>query len=166
MHQTKLIFAVVALTAMSAGCAANVTDSDAESLINKEVEARETLNSILFDQRTYYLENRAFTTSLRDLETMQISLDSPNYRYAIQPKPSKQKGVSVTATPKRPNLRSFTGVVFALDAGKEKLTISEICETTKPSNQAPVAPTAPKGPRDAIQCPTGSISALGFLALQ
>lgn len=165
MLQTKLVLPIVALAVISVGCTNNMTTSKSVS-VAKETEARDTLNSILFDQQTYYIEHRAFTTSIQDLKTMKTTLESPNYKYSIQAKPNKQKGVSVTATPKRPDLRSFTGVVFALDTGKETLTVSEICETMNPASQAPAAPKAPQRPTDKIQCPVGSNSSLSVVALQ
>lgn len=165
MRQTNLIFSVVALALVSAGCTSNISASTLSSA-SKETEARDTLNSLLFDQRTYFIENRRFTTSLTDLRRMNSRMDSPNYVYRIKPKPTQQKGIFVTATPRRPGLRSFTGVVFAVDAGKQQLMLSEICETTKPSTRPPAPPAAPARPIDDIQCPVGSNPALALLALQ
>jgi hypothetical protein len=168
MFTTKLAFTFMALLMVSTGCAANnqATSKAAMTATAREIEARDTLNSILFDQQTYYISNQAFTTSLKDLETMKTSLESPSYKYAIKPKPDKQTGVLVTATPKLPNLRSFTGVVFALNSGKERLTVTEICATAKPSNRAPAAPAIPRSARDMIRCPAGSDSSVTMLALQ
>ncbi len=168
MRQTKLIFSIAALAIAIAGCtdSATVAPDPKEIAVAKEVEARQAISSILFDQQTYYIENRTFTTSAKDMETMDARVESSDYVYRILPKPSKDKGIAVTATAKRPELRSFTGVVFALRAGEQKLTISEICETTQPSKQAPLVPSAPHRPTDPIQCPAGSRSSLAYLALQ
>ncbi len=169
MQLTKLVLSILSLATLCAGCTlpsmGSKTDSTASSMV-KEVEARDTLNAIMFDQQTYYITNQAFTTSLKHLDTMKTSLESPTYKYSIQVKPDKQKGVWITATPRHPNLRSFTGVVFALKVGNERLTVTEICETTTPSKQAPAPPTIPKTAREAIQCPAGSMPSMKVLAMQ
>jgi len=168
MRQIKLIFAFAALAALSGGCSFVDSRSQASSLSAQSVElgARDTIGSILFDQRTYYLENQQFTSSVRNLRTMNYKLESPTYVYEIKTKPGNRNSVTVTATSRKPNLRSFTGVAFAVEAGKQKLTISEICETIKPSKQAPATPTAPDRPSDPIQCPAGSRSSSSVVALQ
>ncbi|MBF2028236.1 MAG: type IV pilin-like G/H family protein [Oscillatoriales cyanobacterium C42_A2020_001] len=165
MRGSKAIFSVAALVVAIAGCT-NSSDVSNLSPVTKEVEAKESVGAILFDQRTYYIENQAFTTSASNLRTLANKLDTPNYIYKLKAKPNQRTGIAVTATPKRPNLRSFTGVVFAVNAGKQTLTISEICETTEPSKQPPAAPSAPRGPRDVIRCPVGSRSAIAVVAQQ
>lgn len=165
MHKIKLVLFVAALAVISGGCLPNNATTKTSSSA-METEARVSINSILFDQRTYYIENQKFATSIGNLRTMNPKMESPSYTYAIKAKPGIRNSVAVTATPKSANLRSFTGVVFAVKAGKEKLTISEICETTKPSKQAPTPPPAPKRPSEQIRCPVGSRSSSSVLALQ
>lgn len=165
MYGSKAIFSVAALTVAIAGCTNN-PDVSKLSSVPKEVEAKEAVGAILFDQRTYYIENQAFTTSASKLRTLANKLDTPNYTYKLKAKPNQRTGIAVTATPKLPNLRSFTGVVFAVDAGKQTLTISEICESNEPSKQPPSAPSAPQDPRDVIRCPVGSRSAIAVVAQQ
>ncbi len=162
MRGSKTVFSAVILTVAIAGCTTS-PDVTEQSSIPKEVEARDAISAILFDQRTYYIENQAFTTSASNLRTLTTKLDTPNYTYRLVAKPNQRTGIAVTATPKRPNLRSFTGVVFAIDAGKETLTISEICETNGPSKKPPTPPTAPQSPRDMIRCPVGSRSAIAIV---
>jgi hypothetical protein len=169
MHQKKFVLLLFTLATACIGCTPEITSSPSPSVlkeVSKEVEARELVNSILFDQKAYYIGNEAFTTSTRNLPATNASMESPNYKYQIRPKPDKRKGIAVTATSKRPNLRSFTGVVFVLNKGKEKMTMSEICETTKPSKTAPNPPAMPKRATEQIQCPAGSRSAMAVLALQ
>lgn len=169
MHQKKFTLLLSALATACIGCTPGITSSPSPSApkdISKEVEAREFVNSILFDQKAYFIGNEAFTTSIRNLPAINASMESPNYRYQIKPRPDKRKGVAVTATSKRPNLRSFTGVVFVLDKGKDKMTMSEICETTKPSKTAPTPPVMPRRATEQIQCPAGSRSSMSVLALQ
>ncbi|MDX2232830.1 MAG: type IV pilin-like G/H family protein [Leptolyngbyaceae cyanobacterium bins.349] len=151
---------------MNVGCTPATVTEPKVSSISKEVEAREAIRSILFDQRTHYIGNQTFTTSLKNPSTMNSKMETPNYTYRIKPKPSKEKGVVITATPRQPGLRSFTGVAFAIASGKDKQTMSEICETTKPSKTAPKAPAAPQRINQMIQCPVGSKSSMSFLAAQ
>ncbi|MDX2242305.1 MAG: type IV pilin-like G/H family protein [Leptolyngbyaceae cyanobacterium bins.302] len=166
MHKIRFLLpALIALTLASVGCSAEVK-TPKTATVSMEVEAREAIGSILFDQKAYYIGNQAFTTSVRNLPAVSSAMESPNYSYKIKAKPDTRKGIAVTATSKHPNLRSFTGVVFVLDAGKEKLTVSEICETTQPSKDAPNPPAVPKRPSEQIRCPVGSRSALSVLALQ
>uniref|UniRef100_A0A832H409 General secretion pathway protein GspH n=1 Tax=Oscillatoriales cyanobacterium SpSt-402 TaxID=2282168 RepID=A0A832H409_9CYAN len=165
MRGSKAFLSVATLTVAIAGCTVT-PDVIKQSSVPKEVEARDAIGAILFDQRTHYIENQAFTISASNLRTLATKLDTPNYTYRLAAKPNQRTGIAVTATPKRPNLRSFTGVVFAVDAGKETLTISEICETNGPSKKPPIAPAAPKGPRDVIRCPMGSRSTIAVVAKQ
>jgi hypothetical protein len=167
MRQTTLIPCFIALAFMSTGCAPSTVTGPKVSFASQELEARESVRSILFDQRTHFIGNKSFSTSPQDLKTMTNGVvESASYKYRIQPKPSKEKGVMVTAISKRPGLRSFTGVVFAMKDGKEKIMVSEICETMKASNQPPKAPAIPQQVRQPIQCPVGSQSSTTLLALQ
>lgn len=165
MHKIRFLLPVIALAFASVGCSADVK-SPKTTTVSMEVEAREAIGSILFDQKAYYIGNQAFTTSTRNLPAISSAMESPNYSYKLKAKPDMQKGIAITATSKRPNLRSYTGVVFVVGAGKEKLTVSEICETTNPSKNAPTAPAVPKRPNEQIKCPVGSRAALSVLALQ
>jgi hypothetical protein len=62
----------------------------------------------------------------------------------------------VTAKAKNPELKSYTGAVFAIKANDEVTTVSVICGTDQPSTTPPVMPMAPKNAEEAIKCPSGS----------
>ena len=168
MRQTVLFLSCLALAAASVGCAALSADESAttnkESTLAREIDARQAIRSILFDQQTYFIENSRFTTSSSKGVKLDARVESPDYTYRIQPKVSKQKGILVTATAKKPGLRSFTGAVFAVPTREGKLTISDICETTEPSQKAPVITEVPQRPDADIKCPPGSQSSLAILA--
>ncbi len=130
-----------------------------------ESDAKDTVGSILFDQKTYFMENDAFATSIQSLKTSVLA-ETQSYKYKLSPRPNPAQGVMITATSKQPALKSFTGVVFAVKSKKGLTTISQICETVKPSTVAPKAPSVPKQSSDKLRCPTGSRSTLDVVAMQ
>ena len=130
-----------------------------------ESDAKDAVGSMLFDQKTYFLENDSFATSIKSLKTSVLS-ETQSYKYKLSPRPNPAQGVVITATSKQPTLKSFTGVVFAVKSNKGLTTISQSCETVKPSTVAPKAPSVPKQPSDKLRCPTGSRSTLDVLAMQ
>lgn len=155
-------FSAIALTIV--GCTSTKT-SETQSKAPIELDTKDAVNSILFDQKTYFMENDAFATSIKSLKTSVLA-ETQSYKYKLTPKPSAAQGMVVTATSKQPALKSFTGVVFAVKSNKGLTTISQICETVKPSTVAPKAPSVPKIPSDKLRCPTGSRSTLDALAMQ
>lgn len=167
MRRTFLFLSCLALAATSVGCAAlsaNESATEQDSTLTREIDARQAIRSLLFDQQTYFIENSRFTTTSHKGVNLDARVESLDYAYQIQPKVSKQKGILVTATAKKPGLRSFAGVVFAVPTPEGKLTISEVCETTEPSQKAPVITDVPQRPDAEIKCPPGSRSSLATLA--
>jgi hypothetical protein len=155
-------FSAIALTAV--GCT-SVKTPETQSKAPIELGARDAVSSIVFDQKTYFMENDAFTTSVTSLKSS-ILTETQSYRYKLTPKPNSTQGVVITATSKQPALKSFTGVVFAVNSKKGKMTVSQICETVKPSNVAPSSPSMPKQASDKMACPKGSRSTLDLVAMQ
>lgn len=168
MRRTFFLFPCLALTVASVGCSAIAPNesptSEKDFTIAREIDARQAIRSLLFDQQTYYIENSSFTTTPLKAVKLDARVESPDYTYQIQPKGSKLKGVVITAVAKKPGLRSFTGVVFAVPTREGKLTISDVCETIEPSQQAPVITEIPQRPDEEIKCPSGSRSSLSILA--
>ncbi|NJP08882.1 MAG: hypothetical protein HC866_04860 [Leptolyngbyaceae cyanobacterium RU_5_1] len=156
MYQYKMLVSVGAIAVVTAGCMSKVPSNKVASE-SIESGAKTSVESLLFDQKTYFLENRAFTTSVKDLKTGLLT-ETQSYQYKLAPQPNKYKGVAIKATSKKSNLRSFTGVVFVVKSGKEQVTLSQVCETVNPSKVAPTAPTNPKKASDKIECPSGSRS--------
>jgi Type IV pilin-like G and H, putative len=162
----KNIACVGAIALMAVGCTSQASVKVAEVAAEAnaiESEARSAVRSLLFDQQTYFIENNKFAISIPQLKSGPLTENS-NYRYAFTPKPDRKKGIAITAIPKKPNLRSFTGVAFAAKLGKDQMTVTQICETTKPSKKAPVAPATPKRASDKLDCPTGSRNADDIVA--
>jgi hypothetical protein len=65
----------------------------------------------------------------------------------------------MTAKAKSPELKSYTGTVFAIKANDEVTTVSVICGTDQPSTTPPAMPIAPKNAEEEIKCPAGSTAA-------
>lgn len=131
--------------------------------LNLEREAKSSVGSMLFNQQTHFLAKQAFASSFKDLK--EDAVNTKDYSYRIVLKPNKFKGVAVTATSKNPKLRSYTGVVYVVNSKQAgNITLSQLCETQKPSKIAPIAPATPKRASDKLRCPAGSRSAFDLLA--
>ncbi|GAB4326061.1 MAG: hypothetical protein OHK0047_11290 [Leptolyngbyaceae cyanobacterium] len=164
MRRLSVLASLSAIALMAVGC----TSTKKTEILAKapiELDAKDAVGSILFDQKTYFLENDTFATSIQSLKTSVLP-ETQSYRYKLTAKPNPAQGVVITATSKQPTLKSFTGVVFAVKSKKGLMTVSQICETVKPSTVAPTAPSIPKQSSDQLRCPTGSRSTLDVLAMQ
>jgi hypothetical protein len=155
-------FSAIALTVV--GCTSTKTLEN-QSKAPIELGARDAIGSILFDQKTYFMENAAFATTVQSLRSSVLT-ETQSYKYKLTPKPNSAQGIVITATSKQPSLKSFTGVVFAVKSKKGPITVSQICETVNPSKVAPVAPSLPKQASDRLRCPSGSLSTLDVVAMQ
>jgi hypothetical protein len=164
MHRFSVFasFSAIALTVV--GCT-STKSSDILSQAPIELGARDALNSILFDQKTYFMENDTFATSVKSLKSSVLT-ETDSYKYKITPKPNSSRGIVITATSKQSSLKSFTGVVFAVKSKKGPITVSQICETVNPSKIAPASPALPKLASDTLRCPSGSRSTLDIVAMQ
>ena len=120
-------------------------------------EAKQFIGTINRAQQAYYLENGKFSPTLQQLE-IGIKPETENYRYRIlnQGKQTQSKIAVSTATAKKPELRSYTGVAFIKKVQGELLTQTAICETDKPSTTPPVTPKIPIKESQAFVCPRGS----------
>lgn len=164
MRRLSVLASLSAIALMAVGC----TSTKNPEILAKapiELDAKDAVGSILFDQKTYFLENDTFATSIQSLKTSVLP-ETQSYRYKLTAKPNPAQGVVITATSKQPTLKSFTGVVFAVKSKKGLMTVSQICETVKPSTVAPTAPSIPKQSSDQLRCPIGSRSTLDVLAMQ
>lgn len=177
MRHFWLLASVGAIALATLGCTPKnppVSSNNAVSFASKmeeadmamlEADAKDSISSMLFDERTRFLEKQAFSTAVADLKTI-TSPEDKSYKYKIEPISDKKKGVAITASSKQPGFRSFTGVVFVLEAKSGPMTVSQICETVQPSQLAPITPLMPNGPSEKIRCPNGSRSSLELAALQ
>jgi uncharacterized protein (TIGR03067 family) len=119
----------------------------------EESEGKNNLKSISRAQQAYYLEKAQFSNKLDDLG-LGIKPDTENYRYKIAIAATNQ--VVIAAQAKKPQLKSFTGVVIAekpANASAET-TLSFACETEQASTTPPTVGSITRSVE--FQCPIGS----------
>ncbi len=162
---TSLSTLAMVLAVTIAGCGNQPPKVAGQNTISLESEARDTIQSVLFDQKKHYLENNRFTVSPTELGDAEITMQSPTYQYTLKAKPNAKKGVAIVASPRKPNLRSLTGVVFAVNSkSAENLTISQICESNGPSTMPPQFVSIPETATDKMACPAGSRASFDLVA--
>jgi hypothetical protein len=157
------VVGVGAAIALLASCSTPDSGKSQISSATLESDAKSSVDSMLFDQQTYFLENDKFAASVGQLKSG-LASETKSYTYTFVPRPNQRQGMAIKATPKVPNLRSYTGVAFAVKLGRESMTVTQVCETEAPSTTAPVAPANPSRPSDKIVCPPGSRAAFSVLA--
>ena len=126
----------------------------------KQTEAKHYVGAMVRSEQAYFLEYRKFTPSLNELQ-VGIPSESTNYRYALTLQDSSPQAVMITAVPKKPGLKSYTGVVFANGTGQAATSVVQICLTEQPSSTPPAMPIAPQNISEPIRCPPGSQAILG-----
>lgn len=124
----------------------------------KQSEGKTYIGTMTKGQQIYRLEQPTFANSIGELE-IGIKPETVNYSYKIVPQPDQSKSVMMTAVPKTPVLKSYTGAVFAIKKGKEDFTtVIVICESDRATTTPPSMPAAPKDELTPIECPAGSRS--------
>lgn len=154
---------VGAIAVISGGCEFFETKQPVNPTALIEAATLEQIDSLMFAQKIYFLENQSFTTSFNRLK-MSMPLETQNYQFKLTPQPNAGKGMAVTAIAKNPNFRSFTGVVFAVPTGKDTMTVSQICQTSQASVVPPAIPKVPTNLINGIQCTKGSRAAYDYIA--
>lgn len=115
-------------------------------------EAKANLGTINRAQQAYQLENKVFAKSIQDLDTR---VSGTFFTYQIEP--SRNPNVVVTtATPTKPDLKSYTGVAFIIGSGQAANFGSGICETNAVSPTPPQLTSIPTSVAEPIECPPGS----------
>ncbi|WP_392533451.1 type IV pilin-like G/H family protein [Nostoc sp. C117] len=119
-----------------------------------KVEAKKVIASINLAQQAYYLQNQKFGT----LEQLNLGIkpETENYHYRIVPSFQQAQIVISTAAAKKPQLKSYTGIVFNRTVKGQAMAITGICETDEPSNKPPLRPIFSNQKSQQIQCPVGS----------
>jgi hypothetical protein len=126
---------------------------------NRDVEmrAKTELEMINMQQRSFFMRTNRFATSLNSLSF--APPQSEHYKYAIV-EADETKSI-ITATARKPGLRSFTGVVYGVKSMKrfaspqkqmEQMSwfeASEVCATSEPS----MIPPTPQVTEHEIICP-------------
>lgn len=118
-------------------------------------EAQVYIATINRGQQAYYLEKGKFGNTIQQLE-IGIKPETENYRYRIVNLGKGNQTTISTATAKKPELKSYTGVVFVRRVQGETVTNTAICETDKPSSKPPATPKIPLKESQQVQCPAGS----------
>jgi hypothetical protein len=121
----------------------------------QQSEGRTYIGAMGRAQQAYYLEKDKFAKEMSELG-LGIKPETEAYRYQIVPQRDSTRSVMMTATAKRPELKSYTSAVFVVKDNKETLTITGICETDKPSVTPPGMPQVSSNTPAKIECPAGS----------
>lgn len=132
-------------------------DAEEPRVQKPEDEAKKYMYALTKVQQAHYQELGKFA---REIEEVSIGLrtETESYRYQIVPPRDDTQSVLITAVAKNSTLPSYTGVVFATKVNGEATTLTQICETQKPSTSPPTMPIAPTDGSLKIQCPAGSRS--------
>jgi hypothetical protein len=136
-----------------------LTNSDPGDSTRKgtEADAKQIIGTMNRAQQAYYLEYGKFATTINELQ-IGIKPETENYRYRIVPQGKGNQSIINTATAKKPDLKSYTGIVFIRKVKGQDydLTYAAICETVKPATIPPSNPRIPTQESQAVQCPVGS----------
>lgn len=121
----------------------------------RQAEAKAYVSAINRGQQAYRIEKPTFSNSLEQLG-LGIKPETKNYNYYIIPQPDNSSSVIVTAHPKNPGLKSYTGAVFAIGKGNDVTTVTVVCESLISTTVPPAIPAPPKDEKSPIECPPGS----------
>jgi hypothetical protein len=132
-----------------------IIDLAAQKKQARESEGQQYIDSMNSAQQALYIENGKFATAIDELG-LGIKLDTDNYSYQIVPQSGSIPSAMMTAKAKSPELKSYTGAVFAIKVNGEFTTVSVVCGTDQPSTTPPAMPIAPKNAEEEIKCPAGS----------
>lgn len=135
----------------------NVEVNSMRTLVSRaqQSEGKQNTGAMNRAQQAYYLEKDKFAQEISEL-SIGIKPETENYRYQIIAQKDSNRSVMMTATAKRPELKSYTGAVFVVKDNKEILTIAGICETDKPSTTPPAMPSVSDNAQAKLECPAGS----------
>jgi hypothetical protein len=124
-----------------------------------QAEAKSNIGTVNRAQQAFFLEYAKFAKTLNELQ-VGIKSETENYSYRIIPQRTKSPSVAVTATAKKPGLKSFTGFVYTTKAAgtDELLSLAIACETNQASRKAPAVPQIPRSSSQQAKCPAGSTS--------
>ena len=118
-----------------------------------ESSGRIYLGSLSRAQQAFFLEKSKFSGTIDDLG---IGIKAEDSNYLLQITDTQPKSVTMNATAKQDNVKSFAASVFVVGNTGSETTISIVCGTDKPSKTPPTGITAPKSETDKPTCPTGS----------
>ncbi len=135
------------------------TPSPTTSFLGQREKAIESsgklyLMSLARSQQAFFLEtNGKFSSTIDDLKA---GIKAEGKYYLFQIVDTQPKSVSMTATAKQDNVKSFATSVFVVGSGATEETVSTVCGTDVPSKTPLTGITAPKTEKDKPTCPAGS----------
>jgi type II secretory pathway pseudopilin PulG len=135
-----------------------IIDLAAQQRQARESEGQQYISSMNSAQQAFYIENEKFATAIDELG-LGIKPETENYSYQIVPQSGSIPSAMMTAKAKSPELKSYTGAVFAIKVNGEVTSVSVVCRTDQPSTTPPAMPIAPKNAEEEIKCPAGSTAA-------
>ena len=135
-----------------------IIDLAAQQRQARESEGKQYIRSMNRGQLALYAQNGKFATAI-DEWGLDIRPETENYSYQIVPQSGSIPSAMMTAKAKSPELKSYTGAVFAIKVNGEFTMVSVVCETDRPSTTPPAMPIAPKNAEEEIKCPAGSTAA-------
>ncbi len=116
-------------------------------------DTRMFIPNYLSVQKHFYEDNNHFADTFAELGYSGTK-DTSLYRFELQ---AEKKKVSITATAKVKNIRSYRGTVFVVKEKSQSSPpqfVSGVCQTNEPSITPPNIPQLVNGN---LQCPPGSV---------
>ncbi len=131
------------------------TDVNEPSERKKAIESsgKVYLSALSKGQQAFFLEKNKFSGTIDDLG---IGIKAEDNNYLLKIVDAQPKSVTMTATAKQDNVKSFAVSVFAVGNANNEITISIVCGTDTPSEKPPTGISAPKSETETPTCPTGS----------
>jgi type IV pilus assembly protein PilA len=118
-----------------------------------ESSGRLYLSSLSRAQQAFFIEKGKFSSTIDDLA---LGIKAEDNNYLLQIVDTQPKSVTMTATAKQDNVKSFAASVFVVGNTGNETTTFMVCSTDSPSKTPPTGITAPKSETDKPTCPTGS----------
>ncbi|MFM7601336.1 MAG: type IV pilin-like G/H family protein [Pseudanabaena sp.] len=118
-----------------------------------ESSGRLYLSSLARAQQAFYVEKGKFSSNIDDLG---VGIKAEDNNYLLQITDTQPKSVTMTATAKQENVKSFAASVFVVGNTGNEVPIAVVCGTDSPSKKPPTGFTTPKSETDKPTCPTGS----------
>ena len=129
---------------------------DPDDANKSQPESLQMITLMNRSQQAYFLANGKFAKTIEDLQ-IGIKSESEDYVYRIIPQGKGNQSIVHTATAKKPDLKSYTGIVFTIKVKGKPSLDAAICETIKPTSKPPAIPKIPTKVSQPVKCPSGSI---------
>lgn len=147
-----LIFSPLLLT----GCQLSISIPELEEMspFESSNQASFVMQTMTAGQQAYYEVNGQFASSLDSL-SVDLNVETGEYRYQLVTVGDSAQTVVMTAAAKTGELPSYAGVVTVGQTEGGVMAFANICKTDEPSTVPPPLSTTPI-PGEGLQCPPGS----------